>query len=239
MFRTIIWFGWFGLRTLVTTFPLLLIYIMEALGKKGHVEAIVAKTARSWARSLVHITGSKIEVEGADLVPLQGPVLFVVNHQGNFDIPLMLGFVPGAKGFIAKIELENLPIISAWMRRMHSVFLDRENLRKSLLTMREATGILKEGHSLVVFPEGTRSKGKPLAEFKRGSLGIAEKAKVPVVPVTIVGSYKIMEGNEGFKIKPAKVKILISKPIQPGELEAGQDLTNVVRGIIQGKLTGN
>ena len=236
MIRAIIWFSWFGLRTLATTYSLLLIYIMEALGKKEGIEAIVDKTARNWARSLVLITGSKVEVVGAELVPPQGPVLFVANHQGNFDFPLMLGFVPRSKGFIAKIELEKLPIISTWMGKMHSVFLDRNNLRKSLLTMREATEILKKGHSLVVFPEGTRGKGKPMAEFKRGSLGIAEKAKVPIVPVTIVGSYKIMEGNVGFKIKPAKVKILISKPIQPGELEAEQDMVNVVRGIIQEKL---
>ncbi|MFZ3102200.1 MAG: lysophospholipid acyltransferase family protein [Desulfitobacteriaceae bacterium] len=236
MIRAIIWFVWFGLRTLATTFFLLLIYILEILGKKEGIEAIVEQTARSWARSLVLITGSKVEVVGAELVPLQDPVLFVANHQGNFDIPLMLGFVPGAKGFIAKKEMEKFPIISTWMRRMHSVFLDRKNLRKSLLTMREAIEILKEGYSLVVFPEGTRGKGKPMAEFKRGSLGIAEKAKVPVVPVTIIGSYKIMEGNEGFKIKPAKVKIIIAKPIQPGELEEGQDLANVVRTIIQGNL---
>ena len=238
MIRAIIWFGWFALRTLATTYSLLQIYIMEVLGKKDGIEVLVEKTARSWARSLVLFTGSKVEVVGAELVPPQGPVLFVSNHQGNFDIPLMLGFVPRSKGFIAKIELEKLPIISTWMRKMHSVFLDRKNLRKSLLTMREATEILKEGYSLVVFPEGTRGKGKPMAEFKRGSLGIAEKAKVPVVPVTIVGSYKIMEGNVGFNIKPAKVMIIIAKPIQPGELEAGQDLANVVRTIIQDNLTG-
>ncbi|MHB8124846.1 MAG: lysophospholipid acyltransferase family protein [Desulfitobacteriaceae bacterium] len=238
MIRAFIWFVFFGIRTLVSMYSLLLIYILEALGKKDGIEAIVDKTTRSWARSLVLITGSKVEVEGAEFVPLQGPVLFVANHQGNFDIPLMLGFVPGSKGFIAKIELEKFPIISTWMRKMHCVFLDRGNMRKSLLTMREATNILKEGHSLVVFPEGTRGKGKPMREFKRGSLGIAEKAKVPIIPVTIIDSYKIMEGNAGLKIKPAKVKIHISKPIQPGELEADQDLTNVVRLIIQEKLTG-
>lgn len=238
MIRAIFWFIYFGMRTLVTTFPLLLVYLMEVTGKQDGVEALVAITARNWAKSLVNITGSQVEVVGAELVPLKGAVLFAVNHQGNFDIPLMLGFVPGAKGFIAKIEMKRFPIISIWMRKMHCVFLDRSHLRKSLFTMREATEILTEGHSLVVFPEGTRSKGKPMAEFKRGSLRIAEKSKVPIVPVTIIGSYKIMEGNVGFKITPAKVKIIISKPIHPGELQAGQEIVNMVRETIQEKLLG-
>jgi 1-acyl-sn-glycerol-3-phosphate acyltransferase len=237
LLRAIFWFVFFGLRTLVSILSLLRIYISEALGKTNRIEAIVDKTTRNWARSLVNITGSKVEVEGAEFIPCQGAVLFAANHQGNFDIPLLLGFVPGPKGFVAKIELKNFPLINIWMRKMHCVFIERENLRKSLLTMREAIGILKEGHSMVVFPEGTRSKGKPMAEFKRGSLGIAEKANVPVVPITIVDSYKIMEGNSGFAITPAKVKIIISQPIHPRELKAGQDLSSVVRNIIQGNLS--
>jgi 1-acyl-sn-glycerol-3-phosphate acyltransferase len=237
LIRTLIWFIFFGLRTLVSICALLRIYILEALGKTEGIEAIVDKTARNWARFLVNITGSKVEVIGAEFIPPQGAVLFAANHQGNFDIPLLLGFIPRSKGFIAKIELKNFPLINIWMRKMHSVFIERGNLRKSLLTMREATEILKEGHSMVVFPEGTRGKGKPMAEFKRGSLSIAEKANVPIVPITIVDSYKIMEGNKGFAIKPAKVKIIISQPIYPRELKTGQDLSNVVRNIIQGNLS--
>lgn len=237
MIRAVIWFIFFGLCTLVSIFTLLRIYILEALGKTDCIEAIAAKAARNWARSLVNFTGSKVEVVGAELIPSQGAVLFAANHQGNFDIPLLLGFVPGSKGFVAKIELKSFPLINIWMKKIHCVFIERGNLRKSLLTMREVIEILKAGHSMVVFPEGTRSKGKPMGEFKRGSLGIAEKANVPVVPITIVDSYKIMEGNSGIAIKPANVKIIISKPIYPRKLRFGQDLTNTVRNIIQGNLS--
>lgn len=237
MLRAIFWFAYFGLRTLASILLLLQLKIMEVSGKKEEMEAFIQKAARNWARSLVKITGSKIEVEGVENVPSQGAVLFVANHQGNFDIPLILGFVPGAKGFIAKKELEKFPMINIWMKKLHCVFIDRGNLRQSFLTMRAATENLKNGHSMVVFPEGTRGKGNPLAEFKRGSLGIAEKAKVPLVPLTIVDSYKIMEGNTGFKITPAKIKIIIAKPIQPGELAPGQDLNEIVRGIIQRNLS--
>ena len=240
MIRAIYWFIYFGLRTIVSTLPLLRIRNIENSGDKNKddIEVIVENTARNWARSLVNITGSKIEVKGAELIP-QGAVLFAANHQGNFDIPLFLGFVPGAKGFIAKIELEKFPIISIWMKKMHCVFIDRGNMRKSLLAMRQAAENLKAGYSMVVFPEGTRGKGKPLAEFKRGSLSIAERANVPVVPVTIIDSFKIMEGNKGFKIKPARVKIIISQPILPEELKKDQDLSDIVRSIIQENLREN
>jgi 1-acyl-sn-glycerol-3-phosphate acyltransferase len=238
LLRAIFWFAYFGLRTTASVFALLRFKILESSDKIAEAEALVEKTARNWARALVRITGSKVEVRGAELIP-SGVVLFAANHQGNFDIPLLLGFVPGAKGFIAKIELEKFPIISIWMKKMHCVFIDRGKMRKSLAAMRQATENLKAGYSMVVFPEGTRSKGKQLAEFKRGSLSIAERANAPVIPVTIIDSYKIMEGNKGFKIKPARVKIIISPPVYPQELQKGQELSEIVRNIIQKNLNMN
>ena len=227
--RTLFFVIYTILHTVYTLYHLLIVYILGAMGMKDEQEARIASTARNWGKALVLVSGSKIEVEGADLVPRDRAVLFVSNHQSYFDIPLLLGFIPGAKGFIAKIELAKIPIVNIWMKKMHSLLLDRENLRKSLLTMRQAIEILKDGHSLVIFPEGTRSKGGPVAAFKRGSLSIAEKAKVPVVPVSISGTYKILEGNKGFKIRPAIVKVHISEPIYPWELPAGADLAAIVR----------
>lgn len=233
VFRTFIWSVYAIFRTIFTAFSLIIVNILEAMGRTEQLEARIDKTARTWAKRLVAASGSKVQVSGAEFIPTDRSVLFVANHQSNFDIALLLGYVPRAKGFIAKIELANIPIVSAWMKKMHSLFLDRGNLRKSLLTMREAVEILKQGHSLVIFPEGTRSKSNTLAEFKKGSLSIAEKANVPVVPVTIIDTYKILEGNQGFRIKPTPVKLIIAKPIYPGELEKGQDFAGMVKDIIQ------
>ncbi len=227
--RTILFVIYTVLHTVYTLYHLLIVYILGLMGMKEEQEARITGTARNWGKALVLVSGSKVQLEGADLVPRDRAVLYVSNHQSYFDIPLLLGFVPGDKGFIAKIELARIPIVSTWMKKMHSLFLDRENLRKSLLTMREAIDILKGGHSLVIFPEGTRSKGGPVAPFKRGSLSIADKAKVPVVPVSISGTYKILEANKGFKIRPAVVKVHISEPIYPWELQPGADLAEMVR----------
>ncbi len=210
----------------------MVVFILEKAGKAAAVEARTAATVRSWARDAIWFTGSKVIVQGAENVPVSTAVLYVANHQSYMDIPVLLGFVPGAKGFIAKVELAKIPLVSRWMVRMHSLFLDRQNLRKSLLTMREAVEVLKSGYSLVIFPEGTRSKSDQMGEFKRGSLSIAEKANVPVLPVAIMGSYKILEGNKGFRVRPAHVRVVIDKPLYPSELAAGQDLASTVYKII-------
>lgn len=235
MLRTIIWTIYLILHTLFTLYHLLIVFILGALRMRDEQEERIASTARTWGKAVFKITGSKVTVTGDEFVPTDRPVLFVSNHQSNFDILLLLGFVPRSKGFVAKVELQKVPIMSTWMTKMHSVFLDRQNMRESLKTMRRAVDILKAGHSLVIFPEGTRSKSSKMGEFKRGGLSIAVKAGVPIVPITIVDSFKIFEGNKGYRIKPTAVQVHISKPIMPAEVHPDQDLTELVRNIILAK----
>ncbi|MDQ7092523.1 lysophospholipid acyltransferase family protein [Desulfosporosinus sp. PR] len=211
MIRTILWFIYFGLYLLAIEPSLLRI---NHLAKKGHLserDRLTAQISRNWARSLLKFAGVKVTITGEEKIP-PGPVLFVSNHQGNFDIPLLLGYINKPKAFIAKIELLKIPFIRTWMTHMQCVFMDRSDIRQSLKVINQAADHLKKGYSMVIFPEGTRSKGEALGEFKPGSLKLGLKAGVPIVPVTIRGSYKIMEQNR-FIIKPAHVEIIISDPI--------------------------
>jgi len=221
MFRTIIWFIYFWLY-LIMVLPAY--FKANRLFKEGKLEerdVLVSSMASKWARDLLRLAGAKVKVIGAENVPLNDAVLFVSNHQGNFDIPILLGFINKPKAFIAKIEMLKMPIIRTWMKQMNCVFLDRHNLRQSLRVMNEAAENLKKGYSMVIFPEGTRSKGKQMGEFKAGSLKIAAKANVPIVPVAIKGSFKLMEQN-GFIIKPAEVEVIISEPIETTDLSKEQ-----------------
>lgn len=237
MFRTIAWFGYFWLY-LIKIMPEY--FKVNRLLKEGKIkerDMLVASVASKWAKDLLKFAGARVKVIGAENVPLDRAVLFVSNHQGNFDIPILLGCIDKPKAFIAKIEMLKMPIISTWMKQMNCVFLDRDDLRQSLRVMNEAAEYLKEGYSMVIFPEGTRSKGKTMGEFKAGSLRIAIKSNVPIVPVTIKGSYKLMEQN-GFVIKPAEVEILISEPIETSGLtkEQTNELNEKVRRIIASNL---
>jgi 1-acyl-sn-glycerol-3-phosphate acyltransferase len=163
---------------------------------------------KRWARNLVGITGSTITVTGNEHIP-NGPVLFVSNHQGNFDVPVLLGFVEKPFGFFSKVEVKKIPFIPRWMEVMNCVFVDRSNRRQALQSIKDSVALLKEGHSMVIFPEGTRSKGGPVGEFKTGGLRMAVDANVPIVPVAIEGTYKIMEQSKvGFKRADVSVRIL-------------------------------
>ncbi|MCD8503076.1 MAG: 1-acyl-sn-glycerol-3-phosphate acyltransferase [Bacillaceae bacterium] len=142
-------------------------------------------------------------------LPPQGEAcLFVSNHQGNFDIPILIGFLNRPLGFISKIEVKKMPIVNKWMEHMNCVFMDRKDRRQAVQSINKGADNLKNGSSLVIFPEGTRSKGMKMNSFKAGSFKLAQKSGATIVPVAINGSYKIMEQN-GFKIKPATVKVTI------------------------------
>lgn len=237
MFRTIIWFGYFWLY-LIKLIPVY--FQVNRLFKEGKIkerDIAVNSIVSKWAKDLLKLAGAEVTVIGAENVPPDRAVLFVSNHQGNFDIPILLGYVNKPKAFIAKIEMLKMPIIRNWMRQMNCVFMDRHNLRQSLRVMNEAGEYIKKGYSMVVFPEGTRSKGKTMGEFKAGSLRIATKANVPIVPVTIKGSYKLMEQN-GSIIKPAEVEVVISEPIETYGLTNEQisGLHEKIRTIIASKL---
>lgn len=237
MVRTILWFIYFWIYLLAIQPNLIRVKRFEKLGKTTEHDHLTAQTAKKWARSLVKLAGVTVVTTGEEKIPSEGSVLFVSNHQGNFDIPILLGYINKPKAFIAKIEILKLPLIRTWMTHMKCVFMDRSDMRQSLKVINQAAGYLKEGYSMVIFPEGTRSKSETLGEFKPGSLKLALKAGVPIVPITIHGSYKIMEQN-GFIIKPARVEITISDPIPTAGLtkEQAAELPEKVREIIKQEL---
>ncbi|OLN32746.1 lysophospholipid acyltransferase family protein [Desulfosporosinus metallidurans] len=233
MIRTILWFVYFWLYLIAIEPALLKVNRLTKEGKIAERDQLTAQVAKKWAQSLVRFAGVTVEITGEEKIP-SGPVLFVSNHQGNFDIPILLGYINKPKAFIAKIELLKMPLIRTWMTHMKCVFMDRSDIRQSLKVINQAAEHLKEGYSMVIFPEGTRSKGEFLGEFKPGSLKLGLKAGVPIVPITIRGSYKIMEQN-GFIIKPALVEITISDPILTDGLtkDKGTELPEKVRQIIE------
>lgn len=238
MIRTIIWFIWFFL-SLIMSIPFLI--RAKHLTKKGRIEesnALVNKVVTTWSNSLLKIAGVKVNIHGQENLPKDRTVLFVGNHQGNFDIPIYVTSIPILLGFISKIEVTKIPLVTGWMNAMHCVFMDRSSLRKSSEAIIQGIKILKAGHSLVIFPEGTRSKSDKIGEFKAGSFKLATKSKCPIVPITINGSYKIMEHGDGPWFKKGTVDFYIHKPIETAELSK-EELDNLpakVHSIVASKL---
>ncbi len=234
MFRTIYWFICFWVK---------LVLLLPSYFKAKKIEDLeersqfADKKARDYMGSLLRIAGCETTVIGLENIPKDQSVLFVCNHQSNFDIPLMITQLPGKKGFIAKIETLKLPIIRDWMKFMYCVFMDRDDIRQQVKGISEGVKTLKSGHSMVLFPEGTRSPNGNLLNFKPGGLKLATKSGAAIVPVTINNSMSLMKKGS-FKIKPAKVTIIISSPIEITE-EMNRDtikLTEEIKAIIQNSL---
>ena len=190
----------------------------------------------NWARYVIRIAGGTVEVVGQELIPADTAVVFIGNHQGNMDIPLLLGFIDKPKAFISKIEILKVPILSGWMKLMQCTFMDRKDMRQSVRAMHEAVETVKKGYSLVIFPEGTRSKGGPVGEFKAGSFKLALKSGVPIVPLTIDGSWRLLE--EKGRLQDAKIKVTIHPAISTANLtrEESAALPEKVREIIMSSI---
>ena len=233
--RTIIWYIYFWIYLLC----LLPKYILITLRyKKGEdVAESVDQVASKWARSLVKLAGGKVTVVGEENLPQTGPVVFVANHQSNFDIPLILGYIKGKKGFIAKAETKKIPIVGGWMSYMQCVFMDRSNPRAAIKAIKEGVGIVKSGHPLVIFPEGTRSTDGNVNEFKAGSFKLAMKAEAMIVPITISGSYDMMKKGQKT-VHPADVTLTISKAVPSTGYESTESymLSNKIHDAITSKL---
>jgi 1-acyl-sn-glycerol-3-phosphate acyltransferase len=233
MARTVLWFAYFWLFQLVSAPFLFIYFVLGLLGRKRSREKFLYWVTSAWARQMIAAAGGKVEVSGLENLPQEQGVLFVANHQGAFDIPLLLGYVPGLKGFVSKKQNFRLPIVGIWMKLLHCVILDRENLRQSARAIITGVHYLKEGWSLVIFPEGTRSKSGTMGRFKDGSFKLATRSGAAIVPLTIDGSYRLLEGNRG-RITPGTVRLHVHPQIVTADLSDGQrnNLVERVRAII-------
>lgn len=170
--------------------------------------------------TVLKITGAQITVLGHDSVPKDQSVLYIGNHRSFFDILITYVQCPGITGYIAKKEMLKIPLLSNWMKYLHCLFLDRENLKEGLKTILTAIDEVKNGISICIFPEGTRGKGKnelDMLPFHEGSFKIATKAGCPIIPIAISHTSSIFE-DQFPRIKPCKVIVEYGEPINPGEL---------------------
>jgi 1-acyl-sn-glycerol-3-phosphate acyltransferase len=179
----------------------------------NQLDKIAHEYPKRFSKTFMKLTGSDVRVEGLELIP-EGPVVFLANHESDFDIPVLLTTIDKPFGFVSKIEVKKVPILSAWLDAINCILIDRKNREQALNSMQEGVQLLKEGHSLVIFPEGMRSMGGPVLPFKVGGIRLAQDAGVPIVPIAIKGTADVFEKN-GRLIKPAQIKVTIGEPINP------------------------
>jgi len=189
--------------------------------KKGSEEPYLLTEAAVWARQAVAIGGARVQVTGLEHIPEDRAVLYVANHQGTLDIPILMGYLPGTPAFVAKKELFTIPVLGFWMRRIGCISLDRESPRAALKSMKGAAKEIRTGRRITLFPEGTRSRHPEgqIAPFKRGSLKLATMAGAVVVPVTVEGS-RFLLNSSGAKGFDGQVKVVVGEAIEVADLDA-------------------
>ena len=171
-------------------------------------------------RFILWLTGVKVTVIGEENVPKDQPVLYIGNHRSFFDILLTYTRCPGLTGYIAKAEMEKIPLLSNWMRYLHCLFLDRKDIKKGLQTIKEGIEKIKSGISICIFPEGTRNRSESdleLMEFHEGSFKLATRTGCPIIPIALNNTVSIFE-KQFPKIRKTHVVIEYCKPIYPAEL---------------------
>jgi 1-acyl-sn-glycerol-3-phosphate acyltransferase len=193
----------------------------------------IRKAEDTWGQAIIKRAKITLRVSGLENIPDE-PVVFISNHQSGWDIPVFFAAIPKKQfGFVAKSSLSKVPGIGPWIKDIRSVFIEREDARASLRAIEEGVELIQQGFSLVIFPEGTRSRGSEMAEFKKGSLRLATKAGVPVVPVTLNGTYTAFE-EKGY-VQPATVDFTIHPAIITKDLtkKEAADLAAVVEETIR------
>lgn len=206
---------------LVLSIPLLIIEWI--IGKFAPLKKDVSslRIIQAVFRFILWVTGAKVTIIGEENVPKDTPVLYIGNHRSYFDILLTYTRCPIRTGYIAKKEMEKAPLLSIWMKYLHCLFLDRNDIKQGLKTILTAVEKVKSGISICIFPEGTRNKNESeldMLPFHEGSFKIATKAKCPIIPFAISNSAEIWEAHAP-KMKPCHVIVEYGRPIYPDELE--------------------
>lgn len=196
----------------------------------------------NWAfKGVIFLSGIKVTVIGEENVPKDTPVLYVGNHHSIFDIVVTYVRVPNLTGYVAKKEIAKVPLLSTWMHYLNCLFLDRKDIKAGAKMIIDAVHKIKDGISIFIFPEGTRSKvEEETLPFHEGSFKIATKAKCPIVPVVLINTNRIFEDHFPW-IKKTHVTIEYCKPIILDEMpdDIKKSPANYVRNIIVEKYKKN
>ena len=172
-----------------------------------------------WGRAFVRLGGWAFRVEGMENLPSGGAVL-VANHQSIVDIPMLLSAFPRPVRFLAKRELGEIPLFGKAMAAAGNLFIDRDDPRDAVRMLRDVGARLRDGRLVVVFPEGTRSMGGSIGEFRPGAFYLAQKSGAPVVPVYIDGGYRAIPKGS-IRVRPAELLVRVLPPLSPGEGAGG------------------
>ncbi len=223
------------MRTIITVLYIFLFLILglPVLGiewiiskfNKAHADMVQLRIVQWGLKCVAFISGVKLTVIGEENVPRDEPVLYIGNHRSFFDVVVTYSRCPGLTGYIAKDGVNKVPIFRIWMKRLHCIFLKRDDMKEGLKVILKAIEYVKSGISICIFPEGTRNKDRDnptsLLPFKEGSFKIASKTGCKIVPMALIGTADILENHFPW-IHSTDIKLIYGEPIDVSALDKDQ-----------------
>jgi 1-acyl-sn-glycerol-3-phosphate acyltransferase len=207
MVRTIFVWSCIVIATLVLGVLTLITYPFDRKGRAGH------HCARLWGRIALIANRVRVKVEGLENIHGKGPFIFMSNHQGSYDIFVLLGHLPFQFKWLVKKELFSIPFFGWAMAAAGYISIDRKGTRETVEAMNQAARRIREGMSVVIFPEGSRSPDGSIQPFKKGGFTLAIKSRVPIIPMAISGSREIMP-KDRLTASSGEIRIRIGSPIE-------------------------
>lgn len=207
MIRAIFVWSCIFVATLLLGFLALVTYPFDRRGR------VVHRYARVWGKTALLVNHVKVRMDGLEELDGKGPYIFMSNHQGSYDIFALLAHLPFQFKWLAKKELFSIPFFGWTMAAAGYISIDREGTRETVKALNEAAEKIREGMSVVIFPEGSRSPDGSIQPFKKGGFTLAIKSGVPIVPIAITGSRDIMPKDK-LTAASGEIRIRMSPPIE-------------------------
>ena len=207
MFCTLLCWVVFVITTIILGTTAIFLSFFDSSGNVPH------RVARLWGKIQLRITGTRVRIQGLENVDPRKSYILVSNHQSSFDIFSLLGYLPLQFRWTAKAELFRIPFMGWAMTRTGYIPIERDSPKKAYRSLLRAAEVVRNGTSVIIFPEGTRSPDGKLQPFKKGVFLIALKSQAPILPVAIRGTRDIMRKND-WRTYPGLVEIRIFAPIE-------------------------
>jgi 1-acyl-sn-glycerol-3-phosphate acyltransferase len=192
-------------------------------------------TARVWSRFILWLFNIRVVTRGAEVIDRTKHYVYISNHASAFDIPAVVVGIPDDIRFVLKKELTRIPIWGWALKYGHYISIDRSKARDAMKSLDEAARRMRNGASVILFAEGTRTRDGKLQPFKRGAFTLAAKAGIPIIPVTINHTYGILPRGS-LRVQPADIELVFDEPIAVDESqgrEGEQRLMEKVREAVE------
>ncbi len=202
----------------LTVFLGIMAILSSLLDRSGNIPH---RCGRLWGKMMLWVSGVRVDIHGLDNIDPNRTYIFVANHQSWYDVLVLLGYLPNQFRWLAKKDLFRIPIFGWAMYSVGYIPVNRSHPRAALKSLKRAALRVKQGKSIVIFPEGTRTPDGEVKSFRAGGFILAIEAQRPIVPISISGSYRVLP-RSSLRVRSGDIKVAIGVPIDTSAYSMGQ-----------------